>query len=151
MAFAPGSAAHAFGARLLAAGARPVFDSTRIPGEIVDVLVVREEELQRRQQALAALARGWFRAVDYLSRQPEEAHARLARIQGTSAAAIGEMLRGLQFADRPSNLRLLGTAPENLASSFQRLSRLMAEQRLLPAPLDSDRLPTDEVIRSTVP
>ncbi len=47
--------------RLLAKGAKQLFDSTQIPGEIVDVLVMREAVLS--EPAAIALVQGRFRAL----------------------------------------------------------------------------------------
>ena len=137
--------------RLVAAGARQIFDSTRIPGEIVDVFITREEVMNERPRALAALARGWFQAVAHLGSQPADAHARIARHQGTSPEEVAVMLRGLQFADRDDNLRLLGPSADNLAATFRRLGQVMVEQHLLPAPVETDRLPTAVVVQAALP
>lgn len=138
-------------ARLVAEGARQLFDSSRIPGEIVDIFITRDEVLTERPRALAALAQGWFQAVEHLGREPADAHARIARHQGTSPAEVAAMLQRLQFADRAANLQLLGQSADNLATSLRRLAHVMSEQRPLPWPVQPDRLPTDTVVRSAQP
>lgn len=137
--------------RLLAAGARQLFDSAQIPGEIVDVLIARQETIERRPKALAAIARGWFRGVEHLAREPRDAFGRIAARQGATPAEVEAMLRGLQFADRAENLRLLAPGSDALAGSFRRLAELMRENRLLTQPVDPERLPIDTVVRGTSP
>ena len=45
-------------------GALTIFDSSQIPGEVVDVLIVRQESLRAQRETLVQLLRGWFRAVE---------------------------------------------------------------------------------------
>ena len=63
---------------LLASGASLLFDSTAIPGEIVDVLAIRSDYLEAHGAIVTGLLRAWFRAIDYLNANPEDAAARMA-------------------------------------------------------------------------
>src|SRR6478672_6402104 len=53
-------------AQLLRAGAATLFDSTRIPGEIVDLLAVRAPVVEGHPKTIQALLAGWFAALDYM-------------------------------------------------------------------------------------
>ena len=117
--------------KLLARGAHILFDSSRIPGEIVDVLLVRSSYLQQYPDAVTVLVRGWFRAMTYTKRAPDEALARMARREGVSEAEYRDALRGLNLPDRDENLRLLeGNAPA-LQPVMQRLADFMLHKQLL--------------------
>lgn len=111
--------------RLLASGARKLFDSSQIRGEIVDVLLTRLELPEGKRRALAALVSGWFRALDYLEKHPADAAARIAPREGVTAEQFLASLGGLQLADRQANLRLLGRASDNLEATLSRLSAVM--------------------------
>ena len=52
--------------RLLTAGGHEVFDSSKIPGEIVDVLVVSGDTLERYPGKVKTILEGWFKALNYL-------------------------------------------------------------------------------------
>src|SRR6185436_4054176 len=52
--------------RLLATGAKLLFDSSKIPSEVTDVLVARESYLKSNPEAVEALLRGWFKALKYM-------------------------------------------------------------------------------------
>lgn len=52
--------------RLEEAGAKRLFDSSQIPGEILDVLVVRTSYLQENPERVQDLIAGWLKAVSYL-------------------------------------------------------------------------------------
>ena len=48
--------------QFLKAGATTLFDSTQIPGEIVDLVAVRASVLDKQPEAIQALLTGWFAA-----------------------------------------------------------------------------------------
>ena len=70
-------------AQFLRAGAATLFDSTQIPGEIVDLLAVRQTALERHPKAIQALLAGWFDALDYVRNDPHDAAP-----HGNPAAAL---------------------------------------------------------------
>ena len=53
--------------------ARQIFSSSRIPGEIVDVLALDEEVVRERPDDVAGMIRAFYRAVRYAQEHPEEA------------------------------------------------------------------------------
>ncbi len=118
--------------RILARGARQLFDSSQIPGEIVDVLLARGGLARSQERALRALVDGWFEALAHLRAQPQDAAARMARREGLAPAELLAAFRNLRLPDRAENLRLLGPGEGGLAPTLRRLSAAMAEDR--PAP-----------------
>lgn len=136
--------------QMLRHGATTLFDSTRIPGEIVDLVAVRQSVLEKHPKAAQALLTGWFKAIDYLQREPADAARRMGIRQQTTGEQYLVGLRGLHIPSREENLRMLGgTAPE-LVPTGRRLMDLMLQARLLPqavriedlmAPAPLERLP----------
>ncbi|MEO8674629.1 MAG: ABC transporter substrate-binding protein [Casimicrobiaceae bacterium] len=118
--------------RLLRAGATTLFDSTRIPGEIVDLLAVRANVVEKRPKALQALLAGWFGAIDYMKREPTDAAKRMGIRQQTTGEQFLEALGGLHIPSRDENLRMLGGKTPELAVTGHRLMDLMLEAKLLP-------------------
>jgi NitT/TauT family transport system substrate-binding protein len=123
-------------AQLLRAGAGTLFDSTQIPGEIVDLVAVRASVLDNQPKAIRALLVGWFSAIDYLKRAPKDAARRMGLRQQTSGEQFLEALQGLHIPSREENLRMLGGAKPELAVTGRRLMALMLEAKLLRAPLE---------------
>lgn len=108
--------------RLLRLGAQVIFDSSKIPGEIVDLLVAREPVLRQRATRLRTLVRAWFQARERLLAQPEQSAALLAEREGLSPE---ELLAALELLELPSlerNRQLLaarGPMAESLAGVHQ--------------------------------
>jgi NitT/TauT family transport system substrate-binding protein len=123
-------------AQFLRSGARTLFDSTRIPGEIVDLLAVRATVLQQHPKSLQALLAGWFAAIDYMEREPNDAAQRMGIRQQTSGEQFLEALKGLRIPSREENLRMLGGATPELAVTGRRLMALMVDAKLLRSGLE---------------
>jgi NitT/TauT family transport system substrate-binding protein len=125
---------------LAAEGARKIFDSSRIPGEIVDVLVVRKDYLEAHPAQVDALLRGWFAALDVLRERPAEAARRMAPRLGVSEGTFLEALKGVRHPDvREQHQQLTGERP-HLLKTPERMGAGMVQPHALPAQLDSQRL-----------
>jgi NitT/TauT family transport system substrate-binding protein len=123
-------------AQFLQAGATTLFDSTRIPGEIVDLLAVRATVIKKQPKAIQALLTGWFDATDYMKREPRDAARRMGIRQQTTGEQFLEALKGLHVPSREENLRMLGGPTPELATTGRRLMALMVDAKLLRAGLN---------------
>jgi NitT/TauT family transport system substrate-binding protein len=126
--------------QLLAAGAHTLFDSSQIPGEIVDLLAVRDTVLQKNPRGVDALLQGWFKALDYLQREPADAAARMAAREQISGEQFLRALQGLRFPSRQENLKMIAGPTPGLIESGRRLMALMVDAKLLRSELDIDRV-----------
>lgn len=114
--------------RLLTMGARVLFDSSQIPGRIVDVFVVRSEIAAAHTKALKELLQGHFRAREYLASQPQDAAKRMApRLNGDALAQFS----GLKLPDIEANRDLLGGNSPALKITAGELADLMLQRKLL--------------------
>ncbi len=129
--------------RLLAAGATPLFDSRAIPGEVVDVLVVSPDFLERNPQALRALLDSWFRALEYLDEQAEDAYVRIGRRLALDAREVAAGYEGLRLPGRSENRELL-TGGDHTEPSLLRVADALADSmrdnRLIDGPADTKAL-----------
>ncbi len=126
--------------RLLESGAVTLFDSTQIPGEIVDVLVVWEEVTTQRQQAIRHLLGGWFAALDQLQTDPDAASQSIAGRLQISAPQVLDALERMRFPSLDENRRLVGGQPPELSQPTRRLMQVMRSHRLLPSEVDTEAL-----------
>jgi len=85
------------------AGARAVFTSADIPGEILDLMVVDTEVLKANPNLGKALAGIWFETMTLMSRQDAEgaaARAAMAKLSGTDAQAFeGQLATTFLYTD----------------------------------------------------
>src|SRR5215467_1086212 len=129
-----------FRAQLLRAGATTLFDSTKIPGEIVDLLAVRSSVIDQRPKALQELLTGWFNAIGYMQRDPRDAARRMGIRQQTSGEQFLEAQQGLHVPSRDENLKMLGGTQPELAVSGRRLMALMLDAKLLRSDLNIEQV-----------
>jgi NitT/TauT family transport system substrate-binding protein len=122
-------------AQLLLHGGTTLFDSTRIPGEIVDLVAVRQSVLDKQPKGVQALLTGWFKAIAYLQREPADAARRMGIRQQTTGEQFQAGLNGLHIPSREENLRMIGGPAPELVPTGRRLMNLMLEAKLLPVGL----------------
>jgi NitT/TauT family transport system substrate-binding protein len=127
-------------AQFLQAGARTLFDSAQIPGEIVDLLAVRASAIDKEPKAIQALLAGWFDAIDYMDRNPKDAARQMGIRQQTTGEQFLAAQKGLHVPSRDENLRMLSGATPELAVTGRRLLSLMVEAKLLRTQLDIEGL-----------
>jgi NitT/TauT family transport system substrate-binding protein len=137
--------------QLLRAGATTLFDSKEIPGEIVDLVAVRASVLEKQPKAIQALLAGWFSAIDYLKREPNDAARRMGIRQQTSGEQFLEALKGLHIPSREENLRMIGGPNPELAVSGRRLMTLMMEAKLLRTGLEIEEVLAPGPLASSPP
>lgn len=134
--------------RLLQEGAVELFDSTRIPGEIVDVLVAHRSALQIHRRHLADLVNAWFRALNHLEQDPVDARTIIARHTELSPEHLQQALDGVQFPSLADNCRALADQGQMLHDTTARLAEQMRKNDLLFGALELDTLFDDQVVES---
>lgn len=96
-----------------------VFDSSAIPGEIFDVLVVAPEVVLEHRRELVQLLRTWQAAHDYADRHPDEADQLMAFREKLSVARFRQAEQGLLYPNLRAQQALLapgGVLDQNLAA-----------------------------------
>lgn len=136
--------------KLLEAGAKQIFDSSQIPGEIVDVLVVRQSFMTKYPETVKALIQGRFRALNYLNQNPQDGARRIAPRTNVTPEQFLASLQGLRSPDILENQDLLGTGERSLIPVMQRLVELMVKQKLLSTSINPAALLNDYIVRDIV-
>lgn len=133
--------------KLISSGANIIFESTQIPGEIVDVLAVRRDVLNNRSTLLRTLINGWFSAISYLEKNPSDAGRRMAPREGVDPAQFLNSLKGLHIPDINENLRLLSGGHAQFLSGTDTLARVMVEKRLISKEVKAADLLDDSLVK----
>jgi NitT/TauT family transport system substrate-binding protein len=121
--------------------ARSIFTSSRIPGEIVDVLALDEAVIRERPDDVAGVIRAFYRAVRFAQEHPEEAWRIMsARERVTPEEFRNALQTGITLVPLAEQEKFLGknsTLPDVVARVSQvlkekgQLSSVHAEQDLL--------------------
>lgn len=107
-----------------------VFDSTAMPGRIVDVLVARADALAPHEPALRALLAAHFRAVEWIHRHPELAGQAMAPRMQLAPDAVMATLKGLEQPDAHKSFKFL-QADGLLLRNIKELEQVMLQDGLI--------------------
>jgi ABC-type nitrate/sulfonate/bicarbonate transport system substrate-binding protein len=103
------------------------------------VVVTHAAFADTHPRAMAELARGWLRIVDYLRTEREAATRRVAERLALPPAEVAAAFKLLPLADAEDNRRYLMSPNATMPAQIQRLTYMMTRAGLLthPAPAAS--------------
>lgn len=110
-----------FKAELLNLGAVKIFDSSRIPDEIVDVLVTRKEFAETHPNALKAVVKGWLMAANTIKQGSPDVIEELAVRLKLRPREVRDALRELKIPLARENEALLSGTDGQLAQASLKL------------------------------
>lgn len=87
-------------------GAQNVFDSSNVPGEIIDIMAVNTATLKDNPGLGMALAGAWFEVMDLVSRKDERGaavRAAMAKTMGADLAGLEAQFESLRFLPTPAH------------------------------------------------
>jgi NitT/TauT family transport system substrate-binding protein len=120
---------------LVAGGYRVLLDSADMPGEVVDVLVVRSEALSARPVQVRALLRAFEDGRMALLAQPDEAARTLAAGTDLDTVSYLQALENVRLLTLADSTVLLDAVPDaNMLALEQLVSDLKASQRIMAEP-----------------
>ena len=122
--------------KLKAAGARQVFDSTLIPGEIVDVLAVRSAYLKSSPDNVRLLVESFYRAQRHARERPDDFTRIAATRESVTPQEFRQSMTLLQVPDAQEGPALLSGTPSPLQKQVQALADVMLSKHLLFRPVD---------------
>jgi NitT/TauT family transport system substrate-binding protein len=122
-----------FALALEARGAVSLFDSSQVPGRIVDVLATVHPCDEACVESLALLLAGHFHVLEEILDGDAATLALLARNLGLSPEQIEVLLARVELADRVANRSWVLGRPPRLAASAAALARVMQPAGLLGA------------------
>lgn len=134
--------------QLNAGEAITLFDSSRVPDRIIDVLAARPETIARSPHALRALVAGHFQALALWQEAPARLAPLMAERLGTDVAAVTAAFEGIVLPDARANHTWLAGASPRLHATAEALQQLMLSASLIEQPasleglFDSRFLPT---------
>ena len=126
-------------------GTRMVFSSADIPGEVVDVVALAGDVLERRLDDAARIVRAWDQSLAYAVQHPAEARELMASRERISVEEFAQALAGIQLlsADEQRPLfesggplaRAIGAAATTLREAAQIRNGSGSAECVAPEPL----------------
>lgn len=108
------------------------FDSSKIPGEIVDLIVFNAETVEKNPDAVRALTEAWYDAVAMMDdkAERERAVATMADGAGSTPKEFEKMLAGTILYTKPEQTASLFNGPK-MKSTMAKVKKFSAAQGLI--------------------
>ncbi len=133
--------------RLAASGYGVVFDSRSMPDEIVDVLVLRTEVLERRPDAVDALLLAWHGGLKALQAKPSEAALLLSNGMDLTPEEYLATLGGLRFVELADSVEMLSGNPAPVTRGGEELARTLRRLGLIEGSPEWETLLAPQAVR----
>jgi NitT/TauT family transport system substrate-binding protein len=117
--------------KLLRIGGKIIFDSSQIPGEIVDVLVVEKDYLTAHPEVVRGLVSSWFKAVDFMKKRKKDALRVIAEREHISPEELEKAYTGMIIPDRKTNTKLIDTGNPELKKVAGKLLTIMRQKKII--------------------
>lgn len=123
--------------RLKNLGANVIFDSSQIPNEIFDLLLVHEDVYLKRRDDVCQVTNAWFKALDYLKNKPKDAAIRMSKRLRVKPEEIPAMLEGIILPTRDENKKILGGKTPSILKPAHKLSEILVEEKMIKGMVDA--------------
>jgi NitT/TauT family transport system substrate-binding protein len=120
-----------------AQGAHRIFTSKEIPGQVIDVLIVQKDVVERRPDDVRRIVMGWERALGAWRERPAELEAVMAQEMSRKPEGLRADFAGLELLDAAKNRELFNLSPEDERSVWRAYAAtvdFMSRHQLLKRP-----------------
>lgn len=106
------------------------------PGLLVDSFVVHTDYLSANPEQVKAFMAGWFEAIEYWKKNPDESNKIMAKSLGIPVADFEAMLSGYKFSDYDDNIKYFGTVekPGQYWQVFKSANKLWEIEKIIQTP-----------------
>lgn len=117
-------------ANLIKKGANTLFDSSLIPGEILDVLVVQEDVFFQYKSEIRDLLKIWFESLTFIQNNPRKSSILMSKRLRMN---IDEILASLSLIEQPNLKKCLDLMKkeDGIVKSIENLSKMMSDMGII--------------------
>ena len=127
--------------KIVEAGGNVLFDSSQIPGEIVDVLIVRAEKMNLYKENINGLKWAWFKAIGNIQTDPAKYAKLIDKRMRMGEASVMDVFNGMSFPNKEKNeLLLSNVAEKSLYYSSKKMANIMLENELIDSAVDTNSM-----------
>jgi NitT/TauT family transport system substrate-binding protein len=111
-------------------GSTMVFDSSKVPGEIIDLMVVNSATLKDNPAFGKALTGAWFEVMALMKAKDKDALTHMAKASGTDLPGYEAQLATTAMMYTPADMLAFVTSPK-LPETMKRVSQFSFDKKLL--------------------
>ncbi len=108
-----------------------VLGQSRSAGQVLDVVVARDEDIGDYHREMGQLAQGWARALDYLRTAPEKATQMMAKHEHLEAAQFEKAMQEVELFGVQRNRELMLGDNPGIDARINATQRMMLDKGLL--------------------
>jgi len=129
-------------------GSKILYSSKDLPGLIVDWLFADEDFLENNPEALKAVAMGWFKAVDLIKSNPDEAYKIMARAFNVDKQEMIDFKSGISWLTIEDNKQMLDKSnPNNAYVTFDKVGNVLESNNETDVRVKAEDKLTIEIIK----
>lgn len=133
-------------------GAHVLFNSHMIPNHIVDVLVVRNEQLERQDANIQLLVDGYYKAREFMRKQPKQAIRLMAPQLNLTPTETMNAFHGLKLPSLAENKDFFSGSPSVFDKSSSSVLNILEKSGLIKKPnVDITQLQNSRFIKASRP
>lgn len=133
-------------AQLIEMGGHVIFDSSMIPNEIVDVLVVRNSKIKKYYENIETTIGAWFHTLADIQKDHQKFHDWLTQQQDVDPASVRNALNEIIFPDKNQNIQMLRKDGQ-INKIVMKMSQIMIKKQLITKRPDTDQLISDQFVK----
>lgn len=131
-----------------------LISSRETPGLIPDLLVVRAESLNKRREEYQELVTVWFKIVDFIKNNPEEAASIMANILNIEKDEVLNMMNGVKFFGKEENLLAMSKDKKakqiSLYESGNLINKYLLRFGIISKSVDINQIIDDSIVKNAV-
>lgn len=116
--------------------------SKEAPGLVVDIFMITPTIAKNRTNDVRKLMRAWFKALDFVKQNPDEAYRIMAKHLNLTAEDVAGLVNVIKYADYEDNLRYFGLKEEEsvFAEVFNSAGRIWKRERAIDQPATAEEV-----------
>ncbi|MFO6422404.1 ABC transporter substrate-binding protein [Motilimonas sp. KMU-193] len=137
--------------QLLGLGGVAIFDSSRLPGRIVNVMVASEQAIGAKSAMMVELLKGYYKARKFQKGRPKKAMQIMAIRLQLYTSEMESSMQGVKFVEPvEAIMRLAGGAQSALITQARDLGELMVYRGMIEAVPDLSHLVHSQILERVV-
>ncbi|EDZ61618.1 putative ABC transporter, substrate binding protein [Sulfurimonas gotlandica GD1] len=130
--------------KLLQSNAHIIFDSTQIPGEIVDVMIVKTKIIKEKNLEIVKLLEAWYKSVEFLSKKEEKSLKMMAEYEGISYEDFKIAYDGIKIPSLEENKEFFNS---KLEDTIKKIDAILLEKYLIRGSVDPKKIYTTQYLK----
>jgi NitT/TauT family transport system substrate-binding protein len=129
-------------------GGRVLITSRDYPETIITTMTFDADVLKDRPADVQKVVAAYFDALEYIEQNPQDAYARMGKMEGIGAAEFESHVAGIQYLNLAANLELFGAAGEGRAyTQTDAIAQFLFEQGVIQSQPAANQLLEPRFIR----